>query len=175
MNGYQLPTHKELKKQRNPPSPGKEPTTGTHIGFFYSFTIITNGPHQIFILRITPTTIAVERSLTYIFITFAHVGMTRMHHTLTPSQLGVRNVLPTLICSSFSLFNSRIPHFLSLPGRPHSSVSYPTSSRSASPQATSPHGTPQCRRRPLGLCPSARLALRSRLPPPPNRPSPVPS
>ena len=43
-------------------------------GVFYIFTIITNGTHQIIIYRMAPTTIPVERSLTYNFTTFAYVA-----------------------------------------------------------------------------------------------------
>ena len=48
---------------------------------FYIFTIITNDTYQIITLRMTPTTIPSERSLSYIFATFAdvesHIDMTR--------------------------------------------------------------------------------------------------
>jgi len=43
-------------------------------GVFYIFTIITNGTHQIIIFRMAPTTIPVERGLTYNFTTFAYVA-----------------------------------------------------------------------------------------------------
>ena len=41
---------------------------------FYIFTIITNGTHQIIIFKMLPTTIPVERNLTYNFTTFAYVA-----------------------------------------------------------------------------------------------------
>ena len=47
---------------------------------FYIFTIITNCTHQIVILRMPPTSIAVVRSFTYIFATFAHVAATVACH-----------------------------------------------------------------------------------------------
>ena len=75
-------------------------TNFKHRGF-YIFTIITNVTHQIIIFRLAPTTIPVERSLTYNFTTFAHVashaGMTRWH----PVSSLVSNVLriPDLLLS----------------------------------------------------------------------------
>ena len=70
-------------------------------GGFYIFTIITNGTRQIIIFKLAPTTIPIERSLTYNFTTFAHVashtGMTRWH----PVSSLVSNVLhiPDLLLS----------------------------------------------------------------------------
>ena len=67
----------------NPPSGG-----------FYNFIIITNDTHQIITLRMTPTTIPSERSLSFIFTTFAdvarHASCTRWH----PVSRLKCNVLP---------------------------------------------------------------------------------
>ena len=79
-------------------------------GGFYIFTIITNDTHQIIIFRLAPTTIPVERSLTYNFTTFAHVashaGMTRWH----PVSSLVSNVLPTPNLLSLSLPLQQLGH-----------------------------------------------------------------
>ena len=61
---------------------------------FYNFTIITNDTHQIITLRMTSTTISTERSLSFIFTTFAdvarHASCTRWH----PVSRLKCNVLP---------------------------------------------------------------------------------
>ena len=49
--------------------------------FFYIFTIITNGTHQIVIFRMTPTYIPAVRSFTYKFTTFTHVAATAAGNT----------------------------------------------------------------------------------------------
>ena len=68
--------------------------SATPPGGFYIFTIITDGAHQIITLRITPTTIPSERSLSFIFTIFAdvarHASRTRWH----PVSRLKCNVLP---------------------------------------------------------------------------------
>ena len=67
---------------------------------FYIFTIITNVTHQIITLRMTPTTIPVERSLSFIFTIFAdvarHASHTRWHPVSSSSEMSFLS----LICSS---------------------------------------------------------------------------
>ena len=52
----------------------------SELGGFYIFIIIMNDTHRIITFRMTPTTMPAERSLSYIFATFAdvesHIDMT---------------------------------------------------------------------------------------------------
>ena len=92
---------------------------------FYIFTIITNDTYQIITLRMTPTTIPSERSLSYIFATFAdvesHTGMTCQHPVSSGCEMSSLPLSP-------SLSDSRALQILSLPGGSHLSTSSPTSS-----------------------------------------------
>ena len=54
---------------------------------FYIFTIITDGAHQIITLRMTPTSIPAERSLSYFFTTFADVVATAAGHASVESAV----------------------------------------------------------------------------------------
>jgi len=127
-------------------------------GGFYIFTIITDGAHQIITLRMTPTTIPAERSLTYIFTTFANVA----RHASSTRCSGEMSSL-SLICYSPPLSDSWVPQLISLPYGTHTSALSPTSGNCPSvPRASKPtpcHTHPRCWE---GIQRRRRLLCRSR-------------
>jgi len=121
-------------------------------GGFYNFTIITNGTHQIITLRMTPTTIPAERSLSFIFTTFAdvarHASCTRWHpvsrlkcNVLPAPDLLLSPLSPTAGSRSSSHFHVGLTRQLCLlppAPKPLTPRRQPTATHAAVPELT--HG-----------------------------------
>ena len=113
-------------------------------GGFYIFTIITNVTHQIITLKMTPTTIATERSLSFIFTTFAdvarHASCTRWH----PVSRLKCNVLPApdLLLSPLSP-TAGSPQLISLPCGARTTALSPISSSACGETETEGKGGAQ--------------------------------
>ena len=82
----------------------------------------------------TPTTIPAERSLTYIFTTFANVA----RHASSTRCSGEMSSL-SLICYSLSLSDSWVPQLISLPYGTHTSALSPMVTARPSLEPPSPH------------------------------------
>ena len=108
---------------------------------FYIFTIITNGTHQIIILRITPTTIPAERSLSFIFTIFADVA--RHASACTRSAGSSEMSFLPLICSSLPSLHSWVLQLISLPCGHHTTAPSPTSSSACGETETKGKGGAQ--------------------------------
>ena len=121
-------------------------------GGFYNFTIITNDTYQIITLRMTPTIIPAERSLSFIFTTFAdvarHASCTRWHpvsrlkcNVLPAPDLLLSPLSPTAGSRSSSHFHVGLTRQLCLlppAPKPLTPRRQPTATHAAVPELT--HG-----------------------------------